>query len=81
MRKTLFFTLLATAALSVIISYAYAKDNIPKREKIVVMPGDSLWSIAVKHRPGQDPRKVVYEIQRMNHVSVSLQVGQELILP
>lgn len=51
-------------------------------ETVTVMPGDTLWSIAESIAPGEDPRSVVSEIQRLNALSSgSLQVGQQLALP
>lgn len=34
-----------------------------------VQAGDTLWSIADKFDPTQDTRKVVYEMEQMNHIS------------
>jgi hypothetical protein len=49
---------------------------------VVVQPGDSLWSIAVRARPESDPRDVVGEMKSLNHLSSSdLAVGQRLRLP
>ena len=47
----------------------------------VVMPGDTLWTIAVKHYAG-DPRDAIYRIDRRNHLGQSVIVpGQRLVLP
>jgi LysM repeat protein len=44
-----------------------------------VQPGDTLWSIAGEVAPGRDPRRVVEQIRRSNHLdSVSLTPGQTL---
>ncbi len=49
---------------------------------VVVQPGDSLWTIAVRALPGSDPRDVVGELKSINHLSTSeLAVGQRLRLP
>jgi len=51
-------------------------------EIVVVQPGDSLWSVAERHRPERDPTVVVEELRRLNGLgSAPLQVGQRLILP
>jgi Tfp pilus assembly protein FimV len=48
----------------------------------VVRTGDTLWSIAVRHAPGRDPRVVVDAIARANNVDAgSLVPGQQLRLP
>jgi hypothetical protein len=48
----------------------------------VVQAGDTLWSIAVRHAPGQDPRLVIDSIVRTNAVDPGALVpGQELQLP
>ena len=49
---------------------------------VVVQPGDSLWTIAVRAVPGADPRDVVGELRSINHLSsADLAVGQRLQLP
>ena len=46
---------------------------------VTVQPGDTLWSIAGQVAPGRDPRRVVEQIRRSNHLdSVSLMPGQTL---
>lgn len=49
---------------------------------VVVGPGDSLWSLAERHRPDRDPATVVDEIRRLNRMDGYLvYVGQHLLLP
>jgi LysM domain len=49
---------------------------------VIVQPGDSLWTIAVRAVPGSDPRDVVGELRSINHLSsADLAVGQRLRLP
>ena len=44
--------------------------------------GETLWAVAQRIAPGADPRRVVGELQRLNHLSSSsLQVGQQLVVP
>jgi len=45
-----------------------------------VEPGDTLWSIARRLRPGDDPRPMVDELAAQVHGG-SLQAGQRLVLP
>lgn len=48
----------------------------------VVRPGDTLWSIAERLRPGSDPRPIVDAIERVNGVSAGeLVPGQSLRIP
>jgi hypothetical protein len=49
---------------------------------VVVQPGDTLWSIAQRHAPGQDPFDVVDEIRRLNRITdYTVHPGQRLALP
>ncbi len=47
-----------------------------------VQPGESLWSVAQRIAPENDPREVIAQIRRLNDLESSeLQVGQQLLLP
>jgi nucleoid-associated protein YgaU len=49
---------------------------------VVVRPGDTLWSIAAAHYPGDDVRVRVEDIERANGLDgPTIQVGEELRLP
>ena len=48
---------------------------------VLVTSGETLWSIAVREAPGRDPREVVDQLTRANHLTGALQVGQRLVLP
>jgi hypothetical protein len=49
---------------------------------VIVLPGQSLWSIATRYEPGSDPRNVIQEIIDLNALSgTSVQPGQRLWLP
>jgi Tfp pilus assembly protein FimV len=51
-------------------------------QQTTVQPGDTLWSVAQRIAPDNDPRQVVAQIRRINHLhSSSLQAGQLLLLP
>ena len=51
-------------------------------EHTTVEPGDSLWSVARRVAPDNDPREVVEQIRRLNDLnSADIQVGQQLLLP
>jgi LysM repeat protein len=60
---------------------ARASHGAGPEVRYTVKPGDTLWSIAVKHYAG-DPRDAIYRIDRRNHLGGSLLVpGQRLALP
>ncbi len=48
--------------------------------EVVVVPGDSLWSIAVRLAPGSDPRAVVDVFSRARH-GVPLVPGERIAWP
>ncbi len=50
--------------------------------EVVVQPGDTLWSIASAHYPGDDVRVRVDDIERLNGLhSPLIEAGQTLRLP
>ncbi len=47
-----------------------------------VHQGESLWAVARRVAPGQDPRSVVLKIRELNPLSSgAVQAGQQLVLP
>jgi hypothetical protein len=49
---------------------------------VVVLPGESLWTIASQAEPGADPRSVIQEIVDLNALGgTSIQPGQHLLVP
>jgi LysM repeat protein len=61
---------------------ATATDYGPSLQQTTVQPGDTLWTVAKRIAPQNDPREVVAQIRRVNHLqSSSLRVGQQLLLP
>ena len=47
-----------------------------------VHAGETLWGVARRVAPGQDPRAVVAKIRELNHLSsATLQIGQQLLIP
>jgi hypothetical protein len=44
-----------------------APGRRPTIEHVVVRPGDSLWTIAQRIAPGQDPRPIVDELSAARH--------------
>jgi len=60
---------------------AHPSGGAGKPVRYVVKPTDTLWSIAVRHYPG-DPRQGVWKLQRRNHLTGTMLVpGQHLVLP
>lgn len=57
--------------------------HLPERSHTVVVDeGDTLWEIAERVRPSEDPRKTVDEIVELNGLTGPvLEPGQELLLP
>jgi LysM domain-containing protein len=56
-------------------------DRPAPRATYVVEPGDTLWSIARRVAPGQDPRPVVDGLIEANDIRGGLRAGQELSIP
>jgi Tfp pilus assembly protein FimV len=56
-------------------------DRPAPRVTYVVVSGDTLWSIAQRVAPGQDPRPVVDGMIEANGLHSGLQAGQELLIP
>lgn len=54
-----------------------------KYEKVVVYPGDTLWSIAKEIKTeNEDIRKIIYEIRKINKLDTAVILpGQELLVP
>lgn len=54
----------------------------PAVQQITVQQGETLWSVAQRIAPGNDPRGVIAQIRHINHLQgSSLRVGQQLLLP
>ena len=61
---------------------ATATETGPSLQQTTVQPGETLWSVARRIAPANDPREVIAQIQRINDLeSSSLRVGQQLLLP
>ena len=79
----------ATALVAVLMSPLAAgavrrgEPSAPAAQQVVVVrPGDTLWSIAQRARPGDDPREVAGDIAAVNGVEPgALTVGASLVVP
>ncbi|HPT83751.1 MAG TPA: LysM peptidoglycan-binding domain-containing protein [Limnochordia bacterium] len=59
---------------------ATAGTELVYRE-VVVQPGDTLWTIAARQMPGEDPRDAVARIRQLNQLfSAEIYPGQVLTL-
>jgi Tfp pilus assembly protein FimV len=80
---------LGTALVAVLMSPLAAgavrrgEPSAPAAQQVVVVrPGDTLWSIAQRARPGDDPREVAGDIAAVNGVEPgALTVGASLVVP
>ena len=77
--------IVAIVAAFLLVVPGLAKGDGPERPAprvhYVVQPGDTLWSIARRVAPGQDPRPVVDGLIAANDLRGGLQAGQELSIP
>ena len=48
---------------------------------VQVESGDTLWSIATRVAPGEDPRDLIDEIEELNSLNGSLPVGERIAVP
>jgi len=63
-------------------AYTFLKENTVETTTITVQADDSLWAIAKRQLPEEDPRKVIVQIKELNGLSGStIYRGQKLIVP
>ena len=64
------------------VSEAAAPSSRPAQNVVTVERGDSLWTLARRVAPDNDPRDVVAQIHDLNDLSsAGLVPGQQLVLP
>ena len=64
------------------VSEAAAPGTEPAAHVVTVEQGDSLWTLARRVAPDNDPRDVVAQIRKINDLASSgLVPGQQLVLP
>ena len=64
------------------VSEAAAPGDEPAAAVVTVEQGDSLWTLARRVAPDNDPRDVVAQIRDLNDLtSAGLVPGQQLVLP
>ena len=73
--------LLLIVAVFAIAVAARQSSGAGPAQHYLVRPGDSLWSIATTHFPG-DPREGVWKIEQRNKLAdATIQPGERLVLP
>ncbi|MDJ0349310.1 LysM peptidoglycan-binding domain-containing protein [Cryobacterium sp. PH29-G1] len=71
-----------TTESGVVTTLAYSPTDVGSARFITVEPGQTLWDLAEEISPSSDPRDVVFDIKRLNALSVeTLQPGQRLQIP
>ena len=74
--------LFAAFSLGRSVSEAAAPSAQPAQHVVTVEHGDSLWTLARRVAPDNDPRDVVAQIRDLNDLSsAGLVPGQQLVLP
>ena len=77
--------LLFAGVLAAVLGFGNAVNAAPDSGgsvEIVVERGDTLWSVARRHEPAQDPLVTVEEIRELNDLSgYTIHPGQRLKLP
>jgi hypothetical protein len=79
---TLLCALMVSAVVAWLAPASRAADPAGDAPTAVVQPGDTLWSVAERHRPSRDPFATIREIRRLNGLADStVHPGQRLTLP
>ena len=66
----------------ILLGTAAPSSGAAHPRRYVVRSGDTLWWIALRVRPGQDPRQEVYAIEQANHLTGGvLSAGQVVTIP
>jgi LysM domain len=77
-----FFLLVAGLGLALAATASRAADPAGDTPTAVVLPGDTLWSIAERYVPSRDPVTAVEDIRRLNGLDdYTIHPGQHVIVP
>jgi hypothetical protein len=78
----LVLVLLAAGVVALVAAPGQAADPAGAPPTTIVLPGDTLWSVAGRTDPGRDRFVVINEIRRLNGISdYTIHPGQRLIVP
>lgn len=86
-RGRLLAAVLAATAVVTLVLLGHASAAAPqppasRQSTVVVQPGESLWDVATRVRPQEDPRAAVADLQRSNDLPTSVvHPGERLLLP
>jgi hypothetical protein len=76
------FLLVAGLGLALAAPASRAADPARDAPTVEVRPGDTLWSIAERELPGQDPVTAVEEIRELNDLDgYTVHAGHRVVLP
>ncbi len=82
LRRVYRWALVLMAALVVMLALSRVAWGGTASETVVVQPGDTLWTIAAAHYPGDDTRARVDQIEQLNNLSSPvIEAGETLRLP
>lgn len=74
--------LLAAFSAGRVSTAAHAAGSAPALGHVTISPGETLWQLAVRLAPENDPRVTVTRLMQLNHLnSPALQAGQTLLVP
>jgi hypothetical protein len=75
--------MIISAILIPFTGYAAKGSNTIKYRKVIVYPGDTLWSIASENNESNsDIRKIIHKIRTANNLDTAIIMpGQELMIP
>jgi LysM repeat protein len=81
--KALLIVLIISVILIPVTGYKVKGNNTVKYTKVIVYPGDTLWSIASNHNESNsDIRKIIHKIRTANNLDTAvIMPGQELVIP
>lgn len=81
--RLLLFVLIGLFAGTGVVHALQSDKAIPDPQRVIVSPGDTLWSIAESYKPtGTDTRIFITGIRQKNGLNGSeIHAGDELILP